>query len=235
MSDCRDNNKNYKEDYKEKFIDFLVKSGALTFGDFITKSGRKTPYFINTGNFNTGSKIAQLGYFYAAHIQKTNFGKIDTIFGPAYKGVPLCVSTAAALYQDFNTETGFTFNRKEAKEHGDGGSLVGTKLENGTRIIIVEDVITAGTTLKEVVPLIQSFGDIEIVGVVIAVDRMERGSGNLSAVSEAERSLGLKVYPLATITEIVKYLSSDNNSGFILTSDLKTRIQDYLDQYGANQ
>jgi len=165
----------------------------------------------------------------------SGLGNVDVIFGPAYKGVPLSVSTVTALFQDHKKNVGFSFNRKESKDHGDGGSLVGTKLSAGMKVVIVEDVITAGTTVREVVPLIHSFGDISILGIVISVDRAERGTGALSAVAEAEKDQGVKVFPIVNIHQIVEYLSSANSSGFVLTSDLKGRIASYLEEYGAKQ
>ncbi len=219
--------------YQIKFIDFLVKSGALTFGDFTTKSGRKTPYFVNTGNFNSGAKIGQLGGFYADHIVNLGLGRIDLIFGPAYKGIPLAVATSAALATQHQMDIGFAFNRKEAKEHGDGGVIVGGKIQDGSRLIIVEDVITAGTTLREVVPFLNSIAKVEIISVVISVDRCERGTTTLSAIKESEKELGLTVAPLVNIHEIVQYLSRENESGILLSSDQQSSIANYLKQYGA--
>lgn len=219
--------------YQAEFIDFLVKSGALTFGDFVTKSGRKTPYFINTGNFSDGAKISQLGSYYANHIVQNKLNDATTIFGPAYKGIPLCVSTASALAKEHNLDIGYTFDRKEVKEHGDGGKIVGQKIKDGDKIIIVEDVITAGTTLREVLPLLNSLAKISIIGVVIAVDRAEKGSGALSAVQEAQQNLGIKVFPIVNIHQIVTYLSGANNSGLSLNQDLLSRIANYQEAYGC--
>lgn len=221
------------QDYQGKFIDFLVASGALTFGDFVTKSGRKTPYFVNTGNFNDGDKISALGSYYAAHIVQQKLSDVQSIFGPAYKGIPLCVTTASALSREHKKNVGYTFDRKEVKDHGDGGRIVGHKIKGGDSVIIVEDVITAGTTLREVVPFLKSLGDVKVLGVVIAVDRCEKGTGNLSAVQEAQQNLGVTVYPIVNIHQIVSYLSKANSAGFVLNEDLKKRIAEYLEMYGA--
>jgi orotate phosphoribosyltransferase len=220
-------------DYQRQFINFLVRSGALTFGDFTTKSGRKTPYFVNTGNFNDGAKITQLGKYYAAHIMESGLGDANIIFGPAYKGIPLCVTTSAALFSEFNTNIGFTFDRKEIKDHGDGGKIVGSKIKDADKVVLVEDVITAGTTLREILPFLNSIAKVQVTGVVIAVDRCEKGTGNLSAVQEAQESMKVKVFPIVTIHHIVQHLSGANDSGFTLTEDLKSRIAAYLEMYGA--
>ncbi|MBX7142979.1 MAG: orotate phosphoribosyltransferase [Oligoflexia bacterium] len=220
-------------DYQARFIDFLVSSGALTFGDFVTKSGRKTPYFINTGNFNDGSKISQLGAYYAAHLVQNKLSDVDIVFGPAYKGIPLCVATTSALALNHNFCVGFSFDRKEVKDHGDGGKIVGKQIKDGARILIVEDVITAGTTLREVVPFLKSIAAVDIKGVVIAVDRCEKGAGQLSAVQETQENLGLPVFPIVSIHHIVSYLASHNKSGLTLSSEMQQRIAQYLETYGA--
>jgi orotate phosphoribosyltransferase len=219
--------------YQAQFIDFLIASGALTFGDFTTKSGRKTPYFINTGRFDDGKKIAELGRFYAAHIAALGLGKIDLIFGPAYKGIPLAVTTAIALNDSHGTNVGFSFDRKEIKDHGDGGLIVGCPLKDGQRIVIVEDVITAGTTVRHIVPLLRKLAHVEIAGFVLAVDRRERGTGDLSAVQEAERDSAIRVYPIITIDHIVSYLRTHPDSSRRLTEEQLQKIAAYLEMYGA--
>ncbi|MCB0338542.1 MAG: orotate phosphoribosyltransferase [Bdellovibrionales bacterium] len=218
---------------KSRFIDFLVDAGALTFGDFVTKSGRKTPYFINTGRFDTGKKIFELGKHYAAHIEQNIGSDYDLLFGPAYKGVPLAVATASALYAQFGREVGYCFDRKEEKSHGDKGKLVGYPISDGSKIILVEDVITAGTTLKEIVPFLRNIADITIVSVVIAVNRCERGSSNIGAVEEIGAELGVKIDPLVTVHDIFKYLSSDNESGLVLDAQMQKRLEQYISDYGV--
>ena len=157
-------------EYQPDFIDFLLACDALKFGDFTTKSGRKTPYFINTGSFDSGERIRQLGVFYAAHLVHSGLTGCDTIFGPAYKGVPLAVATSIALQVDHSIDAGYSFDRKEAKEHGDKGFIVGRQLQEGDRVIIVEDVITAGTTLQRLVLILREKNAVQIAGVIVAVD-----------------------------------------------------------------
>jgi orotate phosphoribosyltransferase len=214
-------------------IDFLVQSGALRFGDFTLKSGRKAPYFINTGSFDDGLKISTLAKFYAQRIVELNLGSADAVFGPAYKGVPLCVSTAMSLSQDFGIPMGFCFNRKEAKTRGEGGEFVGKPLKAGMKLVLVEDVVTAGTTFKEVIPLVRAHGA-EVAGVIILVDRDEKGAESISAVKEAERDLDIRVSPIVNINQIISYLSGPNSSGLQLDGDLKARIATYRKEFGAS-
>jgi orotate phosphoribosyltransferase len=214
-------------------IDFLVQSGALKFGDFTLKSGRKAPYFINTGCFDDGAKIARLARFYAQQIVSLGLQNVDAVFGPAYKGIPLCVATAMSLAQDFGIPMGFCFNRKEAKTRGEGGEFVGKPLTAGMRVVLVEDVVTAGTTLQEMVPLLRDKVGLQIAGVVILVDRDERGVGEMSAVQEAVRDLKVTVTPIVDIKRIISYLSTPNSSGFQITAELQERIAAYREEYGA--
>ena len=222
------------QDYQHRFIQFLIAAGALTFGDFVTKSGRKTPYFVNTGRFDSGERIADLGGYYAHHIVANKLAQSDLIFGPAYKGIPLAVSTAIALAREHGRNVGFSFNRKEAKDHGDGGTIVGSALKPGQKIVIVEDVITAGTTLAEIVPWLTATAQVDIAGVVIAVDRCERGSGKLSAVAETKERLGVSIFPLITVHQIIEHLeSSPSNGSGAVPADAPKRIRSYLEEYGA--
>jgi len=163
--------------YKEEFITFMVRAGVLTFGDFVTKSGRKTPYFINTGNYKTGAQAAQLGDYYAACIQEHLPDGVDCLFGPAYKGIPLAVAAASSLYRNYGRDLPYCFNRKEAKDHGEGGSMVGYKPQDEDRVVIVEDVVTAGTAVRESLALFQALGDLKVTALIVSVDRMERGTG----------------------------------------------------------
>lgn len=215
-------------------IDFLIQSQALKFGEFTLKSGRKAPYFINTGCFDDGEKISRLAHFYAQKLVSLGLHKADAVFGPAYKGIPLCVSTAMSLKQHFDTNIGFAFNRKEAKTRGEGGEFVGTPLKRGTKVVLVEDVVTAGTTLQEVVPVLRERLGVEIAGVIILVDRAERGKGELSAVQEAEAELNIEIHPIVTIFDIISYLSKPNSSGFQIDTALQERIDEYRDEYGAS-
>jgi orotate phosphoribosyltransferase len=214
-------------------VDFLIKSNALKFGEFLLKSGRKAPYFINTGCFDDGEKIAKLATFYARQIIDFGLDNCDAVFGPAYKGVPLCVSTAMSLAQNFDKNIGFCFNRKEAKTRGEGGDFVGTPLSKGMRVVLVEDVVTAGATLNEIVPLLRDKVGVEIAGVVILVDRAEKGSGECSAVEEAEKTHGIKIHSIVSIHDIISYLSGANTSGFRIDEDLRSRINAYRSEFGA--
>lgn len=215
------------------FIEFLVRSGALTFGEFMTKSGRKSPYFINTGRFDNGAKILELGEFYANHMVENSLQQASVVFGPAYKGIPLAVSTCIALKRSHDISLGFAFDRKEVKEHGDGGRIVGKKISDGDRVVLVEDVITAGTTMREVIPLLRSLGKVILDGVVIAVDRCERGATALSAAQETEQNFGVKVFPIVTIHQIVSHLSAKNGSGLVLSEEQIAAVTTYQKTYGV--
>lgn len=219
--------------YQKEFIDYLVECEALKFGEFVTKSGRETPYFINTGTFNTGRRISLTGSFYARHMVNSKIAECDLVFGPAYKGIPLAVSTAEALYREFNLECGYCFDRKEEKDHGDKGALVGFGIKPGARLVIVEDVVTAGTTLKNIVPRLRDLHQARIMGVVVSVDRAERGSGSASALAELEETLGIGVYPIVNIHQVVGYLSQPNSSGLKLSESQLCAINSYLEKYGA--
>lgn len=214
-------------------VDFLIQSKVLKFGEFTLKSGRKAPYFINAGGFDDGEKITRLSGFYAQKIIDLGLDSVDAIFGPAYKGIPLCVSTAMSLQQNFKKNIGFCFNRKEAKTHGDGGEYVGKALTKGMKIVLVEDVVTAGSTLNEVVPVLREKVGVEIAGVIILVDRAEKGSGNCSAVEEAQAKHGIKIHPLVSIHDIISYLSEKNSSGFTIDGELRSRIEQYRAEFGA--
>ena len=169
--------------YKESFIKFMVDCGVLTFGNFTLKSGRKAPYFINCGNYKTGAQLAKLGEYYAECIHENNI-PVETLFGPAYKGIPLAVSTVVALSNKFGIDVSYCFDRKEAKDHGEGGMFVGKTLTDGEKVIIIDDVMTSGKALRESMPKLKSAADVDVTGMVITVDRMEKGTGELSAVQD---------------------------------------------------
>lgn len=194
--------------YKNEFIKFMFNSGVLTFGDFVTKSGRNTPYFINTGNYNTGEQINKLGYFYAKCMEENNINN-TVLFGPAYKGIPLCVTVASALYKDYGKNVNYCFNRKETKDHGEGGVIVGYNLKDGDKVTIIEDVITAGTAIRESLPILNNQANITVDSVIISVDRMEKGNNEKSAIQEVYEEFGIKVYPIVTITDIVDAIKND--------------------------
>ena len=230
-------------DYKKAFIEFMIRSGVLTFGDFITKSGRKTPYFVNTGNYKTGKQMAQLGEYYAACIEENRKngsleGKIDALFGPAYKGIPISVATAIALANCHQLDLNYCYNRKEAKDHGEGGTMVGYKLQDGDSVLIVEDVITAGTAMRECIPVLKAAADVRLGGLIISVDRMERGTGSKTAIQEIEEEFGLRTYPIVTVREILFYLNQSLESGSELSAescgiDLACirRMEQYMETY----
>jgi orotate phosphoribosyltransferase len=213
---------------RREFVDFLLATGVLAFGDFQTKSGRRTPYFMNFGRFHRGSEAAKLGRFYAQAIRARLGADYDVLFGPAYKGIPLVVATAAALAEG-GRDVSYCFNRKEAKDHGEGGLLVGKKLEDGDRVVIVEDVTTAGTSIRETVPLLRAAAKVRLAGLVVAVDRQERGGGEKSALAELESEFGMPCFAIATIDEIVATLRDEGR----LTPELQARIQAYRTQYGG--
>ncbi|MBD3392790.1 MAG: orotate phosphoribosyltransferase [Chitinivibrionales bacterium] len=222
------------ETYKRQFIEFMVESGVLTFGDFTTKSGRKTPFFINTGNYRTGRQIARLGGFYAEAIVAGWGRDFDVLFGPAYKGIPLAVAACIALAASHGMNPAFCFNRKEKKDHGEGGSLVGHRLADGDRVLIIEDVTTAGTSIRETVPVLRASADISLAGLIVSVDRQEKGAGEKSALADIRESFSMPAAAIVTLDEIVSYLHNREISGtVVLNDDIRKRIDAYREQYGA--
>lgn len=218
--------------YKKEFIEFMVRSGVLTFGDFITKSGRKTPYFVNTGNYKTGYQASKLGEFYAKCIEENIKEDVTALFGPAYKGIPLSVATSIALVNQFDKDVNYCFNRKEVKDHGEGGSMVGYKLQDGDKVLIIEDVITAGTAIRECFPILQAAANVDIAGLIISVDRMERGQQNKTAIQEIEEEFGIKTYPIVTVREIIDALHNVPVDGKIVIDDeMRARMEAYLEEY----
>jgi orotate phosphoribosyltransferase len=210
----------------------MVRSNVLTFGDFVAKSGRRTPYFVNTGKYRTGAQLARLASAYADAIERHIGDGFDVLFGPAYKGIPLVVATSMELARR-GRDVGFSFNRKEAKDHGEGGNLVGWELRAGHRVLIVEDVTTAGTSIRETVPLLRAAAEVTLAGLVVAVDRMERGTGDQSALSEVGEAFRMKTFSIVTIAEIVEHLSSHDIDGRrIITDEIRERIALYRKEYG---
>ena len=203
--------------YQEEFIRFMVDSGVLTFGDFVTKSGRKTPYFVNTGNYKTGAQAARLGDYYAACIQENMSEGIDALFGPAYKGIPLVTTASASLYRNYGRDLPYCFNRKEAKDHGEGGSIVGYKPQDGDRVIIIEDVITAGTAIRETMPVLKGCADVKVTDMFISVNRCEVGQNpGKTAVMEVGEDFGIKVHALVTVQDIREYLADKEEYAHLL-------------------
>ncbi|WP_044873228.1 orotate phosphoribosyltransferase [Pseudomonas sp. LFM046] len=191
--------------YQREFIRFAIERGVLRFGEFTLKSGRTSPYFFNAGLFNSGLALAQLGRFYAAAVVDSGI-PFDVLFGPAYKGIPLAAATAVALAEHHQIDIPWCFNRKEAKDHGEGGTLVGSPLEG--RVLIIDDVITAGTAIREVMQIIQAQGA-QAAGVLIALNRQERGQGELSAIQEVERDFGMPVVSIVSLEQVLEYLAGD--------------------------
>jgi len=220
--------------YQEEFITFMVRSGVLTFGDFTTKSGRKTPYFINTGNYKTGAQAAKLGDYYAACIQSNLPDGVDCLFGPAYKGIPLTVAAASSLYRNYGRDLPYCFNRKEVKDHGEGGSMVGYKPQDGDKVVIVEDVVTAGTAVRETIQLFKSVAKVDLTALIVSVDRMERGTGEKTTINELRESYGIRVFPIVTVREIMDFLHNREIDGKVYIDDtMLGKMEDYLAQYGG--
>lgn len=214
--------------YREEFIHFMVRSGVLTFGDFVTKSGRKTPYFVNTGNYKTGAQAAKLGDYYAACIQENMPEGITALFGPAYKGIPLAVTAAASLYRNYDRDLPYCFNRKEAKDHGEGGIFVGYVPQEGEQVVVIEDVITAGTAIRESMHLLSRLSGVQVAAAFIMVDRREKGRSEKSAMREIEEEFGLRVYSVVDVYDILEYLREDPAN-----AENVARIENYLKVNGA--
>ncbi len=220
--------------YQEEFITFMVRSGVLTFGDFVTKSGRKTPYFVNTGNYKTGAQAACLGDYYAACMNEHLGDDVTALFGPAYKGIPLVVAGSASLYRNYGRDLPYCFNRKEAKDHGEGGSMVGYKPKDGDVIAIVEDVVTAGTAVRESIELFRQVADVKITALFVSVDRMERGTRDCSTLDELRQDYGIQVWPIVTVREIIDFLHNRPIDGKVYIDDeMRGKMEAYLEQYGA--
>ena len=211
------------EQYQKDFVDFTLATGVLKFGEFTLKSGRISPYFFNAGLFNTGSHLSQLGIFYAKAIEASGL-EFDVLFGPAYKGIPLATATAIALNNSLGRNVPYSFNRKEAKDHGEGGSIVGHPLEGD--ILIIDDVITAGTAIREAQDIINANGA-KTKGVIVALDRQEKGNGELSAIQEVEEIFGITVLSIINLSHIVDYLKDSKNAETLQS------IEDYRAQYGV--
>ncbi len=222
------------EAYKQEFIEFMVDCGVLKFGDFVTKSGRKTPFFVNTGFYRTGAQLRRLGGYYAQAIKETFGLDFDVLFGPAYKGIPLSVAATIALSEQYGVDIRYCSNRKEIKDHGDKGILLGSPITDGDRVVIIEDVTTAGTSIEETLPIIRAQGQVTPVGLVVSVDRMERGQGTKSALKEIEEKYGLKTTAIVTMQEVIEHLYNREYNGRIVIDDsLKAAIDAYYEQYGA--
>ncbi|MCD7762653.1 MAG: orotate phosphoribosyltransferase [Lachnospiraceae bacterium] len=224
------------ETYKQEFIEFMVDCEVLRFGDFVTKSGRKTPFFVNTGFYRTGAQLRRLGGYYAQAVEQKFGLDFDILFGPAYKGIPLSVAATMAISEKYDRDIRYCSNRKEVKDHGDKGILLGSPIKDGDRVVIIEDVTTAGTSIQETLPIIRAQGDVNVLGLVVSVDRMERGQGTKSALREIEETYGLKTTAIVTMAEVVEHLYGREYKGRVVIDDaMKAKIDAYYKEYGASQ
>ena len=222
------------EQYKKEFIEFMIDCQVLKFGDFVTNSGRKTPFFVNTGYYRTGSQLKKLGEYYAKAIHESFGSDFDVLFGPAYKGIPLSVTTAIALSDEFDTDVRYCSNRKEVKDHGDVGILLGGPINDGDRVMMIEDVTTSGKSINETMPIIQAQGNVTVTGLCVSVDRMERGTGEKSAIAELEEKFGIRIRAIVTMQEVIEHLYNKPYKGKIIIDDtIKAAIDEYYKQYGA--
>ena len=223
------------EQYKEEFIEFMVESNVLKFGDFTLKSGRKSPFFMNAGAYVTGSQLRRLGQYYAKAIHDHYGDDFDVRFGPAYKGIPLSVATTIAFSELYGKEIRYCSNRKEIKDHGDTGILLGSKIKDGDRIVIIEDVTTSGKSIEETFPIIQAQGKVEILGLMVSLNRMERGKGDkMTALDEIRETYGFKTGAIVTMEDVVEKLYNKECQGKIIIDDaMKASIDAYYEQYGV--
>lgn len=222
------------EQYKQEFIEFMVDSQVLKFGEFILKSGRKSPFFMNAGAYVTGTQLRRLGEYYAKAIHEHYGDDFDVLFGPAYKGIPLSVATTMAYSELYGKEIRYCSNRKEVKDHGDTGILLGSNLKDGDRVVIIEDVTTSGKSMEETVPIIRAQADIKIKGLMVSLNRMERGKGEKCALEEIKDLYGFETNAIVTMQDVVEYLYNKPYKGNIYIDDtMKSAIDNYYAQYGA--
>ncbi|MBQ9983109.1 MAG: orotate phosphoribosyltransferase [Lachnospiraceae bacterium] len=223
------------EAYKQEFIEFMVDSDVLKFGDFTLKSGRKSPFFMNAGAYVTGSQLMRLGEYYAKAIHETYGDDFDVLFGPAYKGIPISVVTAVAYSKLYGKEVRYCSDRKEEKDHGaDKGSFLGSSLKDGDRVVMIEDVTTSGKSMEETVPKVRGAADVEIVGLMVSLNRMEKGKGTKSALEEIKELYGFETAAIVSMAEVTEHLYNKPYKGKIIIDDtLKVAIDAYYKQYGA--
>lgn len=222
------------EQYKQEFIEFMVDSQALKFGEFTLKSGRKSPFFMNAGAYVTGTQLRKLGEYYAKAIHD-NYGlDFDVLFGPAYKGIPLSVATSMAISELYGVDVRYCSNRKEAKDHGDTGILLGSPIKDGDRVVIIEDVTTSGKSIEETFPIIQAQGKVEIKGLMVSLNRMEKGKGENSALEEIQQKYGFPAHAIVTMEEVIESLHNKPCKGQIIIDDnMKAAVDTYYEQYGV--
>ena len=224
------------EQYKQEFIEFMVESQVLKFGDFTLKSGRKSPFFMNAGAYVTGSQLRRLGEYYAKAIHD-HFGlDFDVLFGPAYKGIPLAVAASMAISQLYGKDVRYCSNRKEVKDHGDAGILLGSKLKDGDRVMVIEDVTTSGKSIEETFPILKAQADVEIKGLIVSLNRMARGKGKESALKEIQGLYGFPAAAIVTMEEVTEYLYNRECQGqIVINDDIKKALDAYYSQYGAKE
>ena len=224
------------EQYKQEFIEFLIDSQVLKFGDFTLKSGRKSPFFMNAGAYVTGTQLRRLGEYYAKAIHDHYGLDFDVLFGPAYKGIPLSVATTMAISELYGKDVRYCSNRKEVKDHGDTGILLGSKLKDGDRVVIIEDVTTSGKSIEETFPIIKAQADVEIKGLMVSLNRMEKGQGEKSALCEIKEKYGFDANAIVTMADVVEYLYQKEYKGTVyIDEERKKQIDDYYAVYGAKQ
>ena len=222
------------EQYKQEFIEFMEESQVLKFGEFTLKSGRKSPFFMNAGAYVTGTQLRRLGQYYAKAIHDHYGTDFDVLFGPAYKGIPLSVATTIAFSELYGKDVRYCSNRKEIKDHGDAGILLGSSIKDGDRVVIIEDVTTSGKSIEETFPIIKAQGNVEIVGLMVSLNRMERGKGEKSALEEIQELYGFKANAIVTMADVVEYLYNRECQGRVVIDDaIKAAIDAYYEQYGA--
>ena len=222
------------EAYKSEFIQFMVDSKVLKFGDFTLKSGRKSPFFMNAGSYVTGTQLMKLGEYYAKAIHDRYGDDFDVLFGPAYKGIPLSVATTIAYSKLYGKEIRYCSNRKEVKDHGDAGILLGSPLKDGDRVVVIEDVTTSGKSMEETIPIVRAQADVTIVGLMVSLNRQEKGKGDKCALDEIKDLYGFETEAIVTMEEVVECLYNKEIDGTVLIDDeMKTRIDAYYEQYGA--
>ncbi len=222
------------EQYKKEFIEFMVDCGVLKFGDFTLKSGRKSPFFMNAGLYVTGAQLEKLGEYYAKAIHDNYGTDFDVLFGPAYKGIPLSVATTMAFHRLYGKEIRYCSNRKEIKDHGDTGILLGSPIKDGDRVVIIEDVTTSGKSIEETFPIIQAQGDVTILGLMVSLNRMEKGKGEQSALTEIKEKYGFEANAIVSMADVIEHLYNKEYKGKIIIDDtLKAAIDAYYDVYGV--
>ena len=224
------------EQYKQEFIEFMIDSQVLKFGDFTLKSGRKSPFFMNAGAYVTGTQLRRLGEYYAKAIHDHYGLDFDVLFGPAYKGIPLSVATTMAISELYGKDVRYCSNRKEVKDHGDTGILLGSKLKDGDRVVIIEDVTTSGKSIEETFPIIKAQADVEIKGLMVSLNRLEKGQGEKSALCEIKEKYGFDANAIVTMADVVEYLYQKEYKGTVyIDEERKKQIDDYYAVYGAKQ